>query len=564
MGIGDIFQSVADFIERLKSEFSPEFENKGKGIILILFFFAVFIHLLDLTTNFNRGYLINTFLFFYIIYGFFFYFFTLPSDTFFKWDNLIFCFLLSLFSFFLPIPFIYLSKFFPWIIVFLVFTPIWPIFILYSFYNDVPIFKFLLNGYVLFWTIFFLIYFMANLPTIDGVSPVYKNTINIRKTIYEYVFVELKENVIYLWTQIKTEAVKLFNMFRSGEFTIFKLFLGKSLDEFIDENVQKALGLDTEIQNVENITIPPSYGLTITNIESLLNKYPKNSKIKIYFQVENKGVNKKLSFYAGCKMQSEETVSSEMPEISKLPEKGDKNYILGKVNSQFLEKKETGSYSDYDPLSLDFSTKYELDKDESLDLECTFENIDTPGKKNIEIYVIYFSNVTSTLQYYLINQEEVLKLRKKKQNFFEAYNLKLPATIYDPFEPYLIRMNFYAQPLINETENLLQMILEKNWNLDGDLYRIYKMNLSFGKTFTLSYYEVKNYENKEILIDISNINCDEINIKSKKAVCNIAKEPFKVLLKTNIKKPIDSSIVSSKIELMHLIKKTITIEVEDE
>ncbi|MEM1988665.1 MAG: hypothetical protein QXS41_02385 [Candidatus Woesearchaeota archaeon] len=570
MGIGDFFQSVADFIERLKSEFSPEFENKGNGIILVLFFFAVFIHLIDLITNFNRGYLINSFLVFYLIYGFFFYFFTLPSDTFFKWDNLIFCFLLSLFSFFLPIPFIYLSKFFPWIIIFLVFTPVWPIFILYSFYNEVPIFKFLLNGYVLFWTIFFLIYFMANLPTIDGVSPVYKNTVDVQKAVSDYVFNDLVMNSMNVWQKIKEEANKLFDMAKSGQFSMFKLFFGKSMDEFfdyyIDKYTQVAMGLDTETTTVENITKPPDYGLGITEVQSILPSYLPNSNVRIFFQVQNFGVPKVLPFMVGCRMedQKEEKPEDEKKVEKKESEEEKKTYTIGKVFPQFIEKEKV-SICDYEKLDSCNNIIFYLDKDDSMDFECFFENVGGKDKRSVEIYVIYFSNFSSSLQYYVINETEALNLRKKKQNFFEAYKLKLPETVYDPKEPYRVRIGFFALPLISDLENRLEFVFEKTWTLDGEIFKIKNILINLNREFDLAYYENKD-KNTLIKLDADAIDCEKKELtKYEKAVCNLKnKDIFRITLSTKETKPIQTNEVNIKGELIYIIKKGIEIQIESD
>lgn len=570
MGIGDIFQSVVDFIERLKSEFSPEFENKGTGIILTLFFLAVFVHLIDLITNFNRGYLINTFLIFYLVFGFVFYFFTLPSDTFFKWDNLLFCFLLSAFAFFLPIPFIYLSKFFPWIIVFLVFTPVWPFFILYSFYNDVVIFKFILNIYVLFWTIFFLIFFMANLPKLDGLSPIYTNTVDIQKAISDYVFKDFVMNSMNIWQNIKEEGKKLFNMAKSGEFSLFKLFFGKTMDQFFDHYIDKytqiAMGVDTQTTTVENFTKPPDYGLAITEVQSILPSYLPNSNVRIFFQVQNFGVPKLIPFMVGCRMedQKEENPKEEKKVEKKDAEEVKKTYTLGKVFPQFIGKEKI-SICDYEKLDSCNNLFFYLDKDESMDFECFFENVGGKNKRTIEIYVIYFSNFSSSLQYYVINETEALNLRKKKQNFFDAYKIKLPETVYDPKEPYRVRIGFLALPLISDVENRLEFVFEKTWTLDGEIFKIKNVQINLNREFNLNYYENKE-KNTIIRLDANAIDCEQKELrKYEKAICNLKnKEMFRITLSTTENKPIQMDEVNIKGELIYVIKNGIEIQIESE
>ncbi|MEM2115776.1 MAG: hypothetical protein QW524_02295 [Candidatus Woesearchaeota archaeon] len=482
---------IDDLFDSIGAEFDPEFENRGTIFTLIIWGVGVFLHIVYIFSGaYTSSSSLNLSLMAFIAYGFVFYFLTLPSHTFFKWDNLLVCIGLSFLSVFLPVGLAYIATYLPWVSLFIVFTPVWPVFILLYFSDENPIFRFIFGGYVLFWTFYFMLFFLANLPFFSirpGIIP----RINVMDAMVEYVWKPLGENAGLILKKAKDFIFML-----SRRYDPFRLILKMPLDEFIDLQIQKSLGLDTPSVATENVTVGKKYGLEIENLDLPINKFPAGyaEKIEIFFDVQNYGVPEELEFLVGCYIPL-----------------GEKEIINGSVFNILTE--ENAICNIYDP---ERCLKDKLDKNDIGMYMCVFSVEELPEEKvkkgevfEAILFLIHNTTIKNSLTYYIINYSELILLKRKEEDFFKSYKLDLPKMVYDPKKPYKFVGGFKAQPLVVDRLNLLEIKAEKQWTTSGRASKIDYITFNFTHPFEIRVTGEKPTTPVDYYsIDCSKVKCD--------------------------------------------------------
>ncbi len=463
MSLGEFFENLLDKINEVKEKFFEisgefteiEFRDDIGNTAAILFVVAIAIHFFDALMGFNRSSLGALFFVLYFLFASVFYFATLPGKI--VLGNLALSLGLSFASFYAPYLVILISKYFPMILIFLVFTPIWPMFILLKFYGESNVLRGIGFTISIIWTVAFLAYFYNHFPT-QAKNVFYERAINVKEPAWKLIK--------GVYTNIATAGIKIYNDLTTG--------ISKSIDNFMNRMMMVAMG-QTETQETQQVQPREKIGLYIENVYLTLDEYPKDIKPQIFFTVSSYNLVQKLNVRFYC--------YAELIEAEKKDEKGNKETTAKKSSVEGASekgKKETKKFFGEIEALTDSSFKGHriFWHDQTEDFSCVLPNSLEPGKYKVIVGVKFNETAASSLPVYLISFKMYTKIRAQGKDFFSAYNLPKPRAQQNNPTAAIINLGFKSQPLIESTPNTLSINIIKSdkWE-SGEIEKFYLLQI---------------------------------------------------------------------------------------
>ncbi len=402
-------------------------DNTNRYYVFLIF--AIGIHLLDAMLGFNRG---PSFWFFFDIYmgfAFFFYYLTIPEFNGHLYiSNLAFALIVSLISIYLPFVVIWGSQYISFLPSLLIFSPVWVMAIIFFVGQSNEHLQMIGNIYVLVWSIFFIIYFFANMPS-EQKNSFYENSFKIN------VAQSLKKTVNFMRGTVQ----KAEHHFSS------------SISNFVNQMTLTAMGGPDETTDVKtNQSAKALKGIFIKNMKPLISPFYESTPMIYYFTVEADNLNREENIEIHCWAQN-----GTKDNIMKYP---------GKVSL-------IGSTSRV-------SSKYLINGNRRYDFQCNLSGLD-PGTYSFHVKVDYDAVFSSYMPLYIISLPEFLNLRQLNQDFYSFYHFDKPITT-TTFAPVFVALGFAHQPLIENTYSSFSLKIQKGWgDSSSNIVNISEVNISF-------------------------------------------------------------------------------------
>ncbi len=390
---------------------------------------AIAIHVFDALSGFNRGPSFWIFFDIYMAYALFFYYLTLPEFNGHLYIyNLAFALIVSLISIYLPFLVIWGSQYISFLPSLLIFSPVWVLSIIFFVGQSNESLQMIGNIYIFAWSIFFIIYFFANMPT------------HQKNSFYENSFkINVAQNFQKTINFMRDTVVKAENHFSD------------SISNFVNQMTLTAMGGPDYTTNVTtNQSSKALKGIFIENVKPLISPFYESTPMIYYFTVEAKNLHQRESVLIHCWAQN-----------------GTKDNIM-----KYPGKVSLIGNSSHD------SSHYLINGNQRYDFQCNLSNL-KPGRYSFHVKVDYDAVFSSYMPMYIISLSEFLNLRQLNKNFYSFYHFDKPTTT-TTFAPVFVALGFAHQPLIENTYSSFSLKIQKGWgDSSSNIVNISEVNISF-------------------------------------------------------------------------------------
>jgi len=463
MDIGEFFNNLGDKFNELKEKFKDvvgeftevEYRQNIGNSVAALFIAAIVIHIFDVLMGFNRSSLGPLFFVMYFLFASAFYFATLPGKI--VLGNLAVALGLSFASFYAPYLIILISKYFPMVLIFLVFTPIWPMYILFTFYEDSDVLRGIGFTISILWTVAFLAYFYNHFPT-QAKNVFYERAVDVKEPAWELI-----KNV---YTNIVDAGVKIYNDINNG--------ISNSINSFMDQMISVAMG-ETETQETKQVQPQEKQGIYIENVYLTLDENP-----QVFFTVSAYNLIQKINASVECYAKLEKKEKEDEDEKDVSHEKVEKTEVYGLESKGKREKEIKGKV--FSLTHEDFKGKITLWHDQVEDFRCVLPKNLAPGEYKAIVKVKFNETATTSLPVYLISFKMYSKIRAQGKDFFTLYNLPTPRAQQNLPTAAIIKLGFKSQPLIEATPNtlLINVVKSEKWQ-EGEIEKFNSLIINLKK-----------------------------------------------------------------------------------